>query len=488
MNEHDDPRRDGDGDEGRPEDELRRILEQLLGGGMIDPDKLAGVAGLPADPAMLAQMMQQMQRAMSQPAGDEVDWDLVRDSARRASPENREVDENERAQYGQAFNVAGLWLGEATAVGDLREAPRAITRHEWISLTLPVWREMCDPVATSISNALMGMLDQQAPEELREMLSRSTPMVRSMGRAMFAMQMGQTLGRLANDVLAGGDIGMPVLPHGAAALVPQNVAAWAEGLELDFGEVVLWFAVRELAHAHLFQHAKWLRLHLETSIAEFAAGITIDASRIEDAVRELDLHSPDELREVLASGRLIPPRTPEQELALERLETMLALIEGWVDVVTADATTRLPNSARIAEMVRRRRATGSPAERAFGSLVGLEIRPRRLREAAAMWREVTERLGAEARDSLWDHRDAVPGAADIDDPSALVDRLADGGEERVLDELDSDLQRLLDDPDSFGDAPSGGEVPGAGPDAGPEGDGPGAGPEPDPDGGPAPQR
>ena len=456
MNDHDEQRRDGDGDE-RPEDELRRILEQLLGGGMIDPSQLAGVAGLPSDPAAVAQLMQQMQRAMSSSA-EGVDWNLVRDAARRAAPANREVTGNERQQFGQALGVAGLWLGEATDVGSLSEPPRTITRHEWIALTLPAWREMCDPVATSISNSLIGMLDQQAPEEFREMIARSTPMVRSMGQAMFAMQIGQTLGALANEVLAGGDIGMPVLPHGAAALVPQNVEAWAEGLELDYGEVVLWFAVRELAHAHLFQHAKWLRLHLETSIAEFAAGITIDASRIEEAVRDLDVHSPEELREVLASGRLIPPRSPEQEAALERLETTLALVEGWVDVVTADATSRLPNSAKIAEMVRRRRAAGSPAERAFGSLVGLEIRPRRLREAAAMWRRVTEAHGAAVRDSLWDHRDAVPGAADIDDPQALVNRLAGADEERLLDELDSDLQRLLDDPDSFGDAPHGGET------------------------------
>lgn len=454
MNENEQP-----DDRNDPEDELRRILEQMLGGGMIDPNQLAGVAGLPSDPAAIMQLMQQMQRAMSA-SGDGVDWSLVREAARQASPDNREVTENERGQFGQALNVAALWIGEVTEVGELHETPRSITRHEWIALTLPAWQELCDPVATSISNALVGMLDQQAPEEFREMISRSAPMVRSMGQAMFAMQMGHTLGGLANDVLAGGDIGMPVLPHAAAALVPQNVEAWAEGLELDYGEVVLWFAVRELAHAHLFQHAKWLRLHLETSIAEFASGISIDVHRIEDVVRELDVSRPEELREVLASGRLIPPRTPEQEEALERLETMVALIEGWVDVVTADATRRLPNSAAIAEMVRRRRATGSPAERAFGSLVGLEIRPRRLREAAAMWREVTERLGADARDSLWAHRDAVPGAADIDDPQRLVDRLAGAGDERVLDELDSDLQRLLDDPSSFGDAPSGGEVPG----------------------------
>lgn len=447
----------------RPEDELRRLLEQLLGGGSgapdgIDMSQLAAAAGLPTDPGSLTQFLAQLQRSM-QVSAEGIDWNLVRDAAKRAAVGNSEVDASQRQEFDQAFTLAQLWLGEVTSVGDLTEAGRTLTRHEWIVQTLPAWQEMCDPVGRRISDALVDTLAEQTPEQLRDMVTRSSGMVRSMGHSMFAMQMGHTIGKLAEVVLAGGDIGMPVLPHGRAALVPQNVIAWAEGLEVPQQEVVLWCALREVAHAQLFQHAKWLRLHLETSIAEFAAGISIDTDQIEQTVRELDLSDPTEIRQVLASGELIPPRTPEQQEALDRLETMVALIEGWVDVVTTEATRRLPHADAIAEMMRRRRATGSPAERAFGSLVGLEIRPRRLREAAAMWRTVSERLGADVRDSLWDHRDALPDANDIDSPEALVDRLAGAEHERPMDELDSDLQRLLDNPDAFGDAPADGDLP-----------------------------
>ncbi|MGO1542742.1 MAG: zinc-dependent metalloprotease [Gulosibacter sp.] len=456
MSDQDTPR-DNEGQQ--PEEELRRMLEQLLGGGMINPNQLAGVAGLPADPQALSQMLMQLQQAMMNP-GDGVNWNLVRDAARQAVTDNREVTKQESQEYDQALSVAQLWLSEVTSVGSnvLIEPPRAITRYEWLNLSLDTWSEISGPVAESISRALVEMLSEQAPEEYREMIDRSTPMVRSMGQAMFAMQLGQVLGQLAKEVLSGGDIGMPVLQNGQAALLPQNLSAWAEGLELNFSEVLMYFAVRELAHAHLFVHARWLRLHLVSAITEFAREIRIDADRIEDAVSGLDVANPEELKQVLQSGQLIPPRTPEQEVALERLETMLALIDGWVDVVTRDATSRLPNADAIAEMVRRRRATGSPAERAFGSLVGLELRPRRLREATSMWSLVTEKLGAETRDSLWDHRDALPGAEDIDDPFALVERLSGGDKAEETDELDDELARLLGDPDSFGEAPEGGET------------------------------
>jgi putative hydrolase len=105
------------------------------------------------------------------------------------------------------------------------------------------------------------------------------------------------------------------------------------------------------------------------------------------------------------------------------------------------ATQRLPKAGAIAETVRRRRASGGPAESAFATLVGLELRPRRLREAAALWTAITEEVGAEARDALWFHPDLVPGSADLDDPSALLARLKSPTPE--FDEMDQALEDLL---------------------------------------------
>ncbi|MDJ1370589.1 zinc-dependent metalloprotease [Gulosibacter molinativorax] len=455
MSDQDTPRNN---EGNQPDDELRRMLEQLLGGGMINPDQLAGVAGLPADPQALSQMLMQLQQAMRNPT-EGINWQVVRDAARQTAAENREVSAEEEKEYEQAFGLAQLWLTEVTTVGStvLPEQPRAITRYEWLNLSHDTWAEISGPVAESISRALVDMINEQAPEEYKSMINQSLPMVRSIGQAMFGMQLGQVLGQLAKEVLSGGDIGMPVLEHGKAALLPQNLSSWSEGLEIKPSEILLYFAVRELAHAHLYMHARWLRLHLVNAVTEFARGIRIDTEQIEDTVRGMDVSNPEELKKVLQSGQLIPPRTPEQEIALERLETMLALIDGWVDVVTQDATSRLPNADAIAEMVRRRRATGNPAEKAFGSLVGLELRPRRLREATSMWRLVTEKLGADARDALWDHRDALPTGQDISDPFALVERLSGSSENVITDELDDELARLLGDPDSFGEAPQGGE-------------------------------
>src|SRR5439155_20239042 len=104
------------------------------------------------------------------------------------------------------------------------------------------------------------------------------------------------------------------------------------------------------------------------------------------------------------SGLLEPQTTPEQQAALTRLETLLALVEGWVDVVVAEAVgNRLPGADALRETLRRRRATGGPAEQTFATLVGLELRPRRMRPASALWKLVGEGHGMEKRCGLWSH-------------------------------------------------------------------------------------
>ncbi|MCU1577928.1 MAG: zinc-dependent metalloprotease [Rhodoglobus sp.] len=436
-------------DDSNPEDEFRDMLRDFLAGNTnIDPAKLAGAAGLPNDPEMVAQLIAQLQNAL-QNSGDGINWGLALEQAKGIAGRGTVVSlPAERSALEQAFHVASLWLDEVTSISELTEAPRLMSRQEWVTATMPVWTQLAEPVAGSIANSLTQVLNESTfegvpSEEVGEMIQGASRLMRNVGGTLFAMQLGQVVGQLSSEVVSGGDIGIPLLDDQHAAILPQNVLGFSTGLDIPVDQVQLYLAVRELAHARLFRHAKWLRLQLLTSITEFAKGIRIDTSRLEELASDFDPNNPEELREAMTSGALIPPKTDDQLAALGRLETMLALIEGWVDVVTAEATKRLPSSAAIAETVRRRRASGGPAESAFATLVGLELRPRRLREAAAMWQAVTDAVGNDARDELWSHPDLVPTGEDIDDPAALVARITGGAP--GPDDVDQAIEDLLND-------------------------------------------
>ena len=130
-------------------------------------------------------------------------------------------------------------------------------------------------------------------------------------------------------------------------------------------------------------------------------------------------------------------RSPEQELALGRLETLLALVDGYVDAVSEEAAKRLPNVGSLVELINRKRATDGPAEKTFLILLGLELKPRLRREAKAMWEEVGK-LGTNVRDSLWFHPDQLPSKEEIQAPGNLIARLSKPG-----DDFDGELRKLL---------------------------------------------
>jgi putative hydrolase len=367
----------------------------------------------------LGGLFQQLGRFLSYEGGP-VNWDLARDMARQTvvAQKDRSITDGERAAVHDAVRLAELWLDDATTLPSTSAEAEAWSRAEWVEATLPVWRQLCDPVASRVVSA-MG---EAVPAEMRQ-LGPLLGVMQQVGGAMFGAQVGQAIGELSGEVVGSADVGVPLTATGRPALMPAAVASFGEGLGIPADEVRLYLALREAAHQRLFTHVPWLRSHLLGTVEAYARGIRVDNSRIEEAMRDLDPSNPQVLQEALTAGMFEPETTPEQQVALARLETALALVEGWVDeVVDQAATGHLPSASALRESVRRRRATGGPAEQTFATLVGLELRPRRMREGAALWAALLADRGVEGRDAVWAHPDLLPTSEDLDDPSAYVSR------------------------------------------------------------------
>jgi putative hydrolase len=368
----------------------------------------------------------ELQKLMSW-SGGPVNWDLARQIAiSTLAGDHRFVSAADRDQVEQAVRLADLWLDDVTDLPSGVTTIEAWTRVEWIERTLPVWAQLCDPVAARV----VGAMGTVVPEEMRAQLGPMSGVLNQFGGLMFGAQVGQGLAGLAREIVSGADVGLPLGATGTAVLLPENVAVFGAGLERPADEVRLYLALREAAHQRLFGHVPWLRQRLLDTIDAYARGIAIDTSAIEQAMGEIDPSNPESIQEALAGGMFTPEQTPEQEVALRRLETLLALVEGWVDaVVQAASVDRMPGAGALREASRRRRATGGPAEQTFSTLVGLELRPRRLREAAALWWAVTQQHGVSGRDGLWAHPDLLPSADDLDDPLGFAERMgADEGD------------------------------------------------------------
>ncbi len=422
-------------------------------------DPVAAIFGGNVDPNNLGAAFERIGRLLSWQGGP-VNWDLARDVARQTITElgDRSVGDADRRAVADAVRLADHWLDTATSLPAASATSTAWSRAEWFEATVPVWQRLVDPVATHVVDAMSSAM----PEEAKEISGPMLGMMRQVGGAMFGAQVGQALGSLAGEVVGSTDIGLPLADSSQVALLPANVAAFGAGLGVAIDDVRLYLALREAAYGRLFAHVPWLRPRLLESVEEYGKGITIDMSRMEEAVRDLDPSRPEALQEVFSSGLFQPEVTPTQQISLNRIETLLALVEGWVDDVVTDATAdRLPTAVALREAVRRRRAAGGPAEQTFATRVGLELRPRRLRDAATLWAAVRAERGAPGRDAVWSHPDLVPSSDDLDDPMGFVAR-GNG-----LDDLDLSS---LTDPAPAEDAPDGAssESPADEPDTGPE--------------------
>ena len=403
------------------------------------PDETGGASpfGPLGDPQQFADALRQFADLMSWQGGP-VNWDLAKNVARHAvaaegDPSVLDVD---RHKVVDALRLADLWLDEATSFSTGVRIAQAWSRSEWVEATLPVWSKLCDPIADRAVDAMGSMLSEDPselgaglPGELSEAfkaisggMAGLSGMMRRIGGMMVGSQTGAAVGALAQEVVSSTDVGLPLGPEGTAALLPAGVAAFGAGLSVDTDQVRLFLALREAAHHRLFAHVPWLRGHLLSAGEDYARGITVDPSQLREAMPQIDPANPEGMREALSGAALFQPEdTPQQKAALNRLETALALVEGWVDtVVDAAARDRLPQAGALAEAVRRRRATGGPAEHTFATLVGLELRPRRSREAAAIWQGLTAARGVEGRDAVWSHPDLLPTAEDFDDPDGFV--------------------------------------------------------------------
>ena len=392
--------------------------------------------------------------------GGPVNWDLASSVATGAiTTDDQPVTAEETREVVEACRLADLWLDPVTTLPGAGGQGQAWTRAGWFEATLPAWRQLVDPVAARVVAAMgkameSGLQGDMVPEEMKGLLAGAGPLqgvMEQVGGFVFGAQVGQALGALAGEVIASTEVGLPLSEAGRPALVPRNVAAFSAGLEVPVDESRLYLALRECAHQRLFASVPWLKAHLFDAVDAYARGIEVDPNAIEQAVGSIDPNDPESLQRALGEGVFDLQPTEVQQAALARLETALALVEGWVDaVVDSAAAGTLPSAAALRETVRRRRASGGPAEQTFATLVGLQLRPRRLRDAAALWASVAEARGIDGRDALWRHPDLLPSAQDLDDPAGFVARTGAGGSGSEQDsgtDWDAALRDIQDDTD-----------------------------------------
>lgn len=400
--------------------------------------------------AMMAQMQQQIQQqfsalGMSAPgfsaSSEALPTNIVRDTAKKfvTAKGSAPIGANDVAKIEEAFAIAELWLNEATFFPQASPSGNpAMARTDWVDTTLHGWHVSVEPLATGLAGAIAELLNNanaeagqsEAENTMQIPVGMIATLLRSFIGSLIATQLGQSIGGLAASVTGTHDVGLPLVEPAYPSLVPQNIDEWGQDLTIPMDEVRIFHALRESAVARLFAHNPWLISYIRTAISDYGKGIRIDIDAIQRQAQEVfdnawqegkefDPTNPESFNIALNQGIFTPEETPAQRAALTKLETALALIDGWSEeVVTLAAGDRLPNLVALQETLRRRRATSAPAQQLFATMFGLQVSPKLAREAATFWKAVREVKDLEGRDRIWSG--ILPTSEDLLTPQTFL--------------------------------------------------------------------
>ena len=374
---------------------------------------------------------------------------LVRDTAKKfiQAQGSQPVGTKDVTVVNNSLELAELWLNEATvfpattALSNSTSNNSAVSRLDWIDETLPGWQSTMEPLATGLANAITRLLEESQSQGLPEGFPQGFPqgaenpmgaiagLLRSFIGSLIATQLGQAIGGAGVSATGAHDVALPLLNPARPLLMPENIDKWSTDLEIPQTEVYLFHALREAAVARLFAHNPWLVSYIQSAIVDYGRGIHIDIEAIQRQAEEALSHfDPSDMNPqnaensftiALNNGIFTPEETPQQRAALSKLETALALIDGWADEVTSLAAgDRLPALTALREMYRRQRATSAPSQQLFKSLLGLEVSPKLAREASAFWQKIREERDIATRDQIWSG--ILPTSDELLDPHGFI--------------------------------------------------------------------
>ena len=380
-----------------------------------------GIGGF--DFSQLGEMLSRLGRAFSSGGvGSSLSPETVRDLA--AVQNDTALPQELLNQSIDALRVADLWLDQHLSFTSTQLPGQTWNRAQWVNGSVATWCAVVEPLSNSLGSAVGSALSAEAEPEMAGMagiFAQMNEMMKKIGGVMFATQLAEALKTAAETVTGAGDVGIPLIDPVRAILIPENVLKYADGLNIPFGEVLHYLALREQASARLFTHTPWLSDAITDSVKAYSAGIHVNIEKVQGDFEQLS-GNPEAINEAIQNGLFAPEESEAQRLALKRLELLIALVEGWIDEVSAQAAdAQLPHSQALREMSRRRRATEGPLQRIFAALLGLEVSPRKARDAAHFFKIQGEIHGNEYRDGLWESIGSLPLAEELSSPEVFKD-------------------------------------------------------------------
>ncbi len=360
-------------------------------------------------------------------------WDTARQfallGATEGNPESN-VDPAVRIVYVDLARIAGMHVNDVTGNETAFPEPRVVTRGQWTAETLDAYRPLFTDLATSLGQ-VHDPASTDTPQQGDPFVQMLAGLSRMMGPTMMGMSVGSMVGSLAKRVFGLHDLPIP-RPKQEVVLVAGTIDQFAADWEIPVDEMRLWVLAHELSGFQIFSIGH-VRETLAGLVRAHVGGFRPDPSTIADKLAGFDpFGSGDDptrgLQQLFGDPEVLlgAVRSPEQLALQPRLDAAVAAAVGYTDwVVDAVAVRVIGGEAlRIAEAVRRQRASTSDEDVFVERLLGIRLDDEQVSRGKAFVQGVVDRVGEHDLTRLFALPDSTPTPSEIEAPGLWIARVA----------------------------------------------------------------
>ncbi len=345
---------------------------------------------------------------------DYVDWDFAAAAGRRLAPAGPRAS---RAQVERL--VAELHAASARAVEpvastsglqapDEAPAPLVVDRGRWIEANARSMRDMLAPV-----------LDHVVATRTSSR-RRPTPAAPRLGGRVTGTEVAGMLAWMSTKVLGQYDLAPGSTPR--LLLVAPNILTVEQELGVDPTDFRLWVCLHEETHRAQFTAVPWLRDHIVDAARDLGTQLVPESEQLAQRVQEIVSALPGVVRGETDITQVLA--TPEQRERLAEVTAVMSLLEGHADVIMDDVgPSVIPSVATIRRRFQERRKGSGSVDRVLRRLLGLDAKMAQYRDGAVFVRTVTDQVGREGFNRVWESPQTLPRATEIADPAAWVRRV-----------------------------------------------------------------
>jgi putative hydrolase len=376
-------------------------------------------------------LFREIQRVLLSSSGP-VNWELARQvaiAAAQAGGGDAAPSADDVRMFEDAVRIAELHVAGFSTLdppGDVASV-QAVRRAEWVQRNIDGLRELIEPAAARIGEAVARAQGEAIPDlgpaeaavpGLAQLMGQLSPL-------LVGAQVGTVLGSLATRALGLFEIALP-RPAGGHDLVfvEPNVAAFERDWSLDPTEFRTWVATHEVAHRFVFSRP-WILPHVRALLDDYLSTLRFDVDAIRRRLEVLDPTDPEGMRDALGEGEGLFGTVidDEQRLKLRRVQAFMSVVEGYADhVVHGVARTLLPSAGRIEEAMRRHRED-ERVDPVLERMLGVEVERERYRQGEAFCDVVAEMADEATLARMWGDAGSLPSLPEIEEPRLWLSRI-----------------------------------------------------------------